>query len=110
MSASPDALPDPEEAGNLYQRLAGGDPTASADLAVAYLGPLIRWLGEHNRRIDPQFCEQAAGDAILALIRNPASYRPERRALEAYLHMSAQGDLKNLLRAEGKHHEQRRRW
>lgn len=49
----------------------------------------------------------AAEDAILALIRNPASYNPKRQSLEAYLRISADGDLKNILRAEQRHAKRR---
>src|SRR5262249_54151841 len=43
----------------------------------------------------PTLCSEAAEDAVLALIRNPQSYDPGRLDLEAYLRMSARGDLRN---------------
>jgi hypothetical protein len=52
----------------------------------------------------------AAGDAILALIRKPESYSPERQTLEVYLRMSARGDLRNLLRKEARHNKGRTPW
>lgn len=91
----------------LHARLLAADPTAPADLAVAYLESLEDWLSRHNPRADPDACATAAEDAILALIKNPASYRPERQALEVYLRLSSAGDLKNLLRAEQRHSRRR---
>lgn len=91
----------------LHQRLLGSDPVAPSDLAAAYLDPLTDWLVEHNPRLDPELCATAAEDAILALIKRPASYKPERQTLEVYLRMSAAGDLKNLLRSESRHRRRR---
>lgn len=98
-------FPTREAGHDLYRRLLGGDPTASSDLAVGYLDPLIEWLAvqPRNRRLPSDFIVDAAGDAILALILNPGSYRPEKSDLESYLKMSAQGDLLNRLRREAKH-------
>jgi RNA polymerase sigma-70 factor (ECF subfamily) len=98
------------EAGNdLHQRLVGNDPTAPSDLAVAFLGPLIYWLSAqpHTRTLHADLLCDAAEDAILALIRNPGSYQPEKADLASYLRMSAQGDLLNRLRREAKHHRGR---
>jgi Sigma-70 region 2 len=104
MSDSPAPAPSHDDHQRLHQRLLDRDPTASADLAAAFLEPLIRWLGEHNPTIHSDLLDEAAAEAILALIRNPASYQPQRGGLETYLRMSAQGDLRNLLRREARHH------
>jgi RNA polymerase sigma-70 factor (ECF subfamily) len=93
----------------LYRQLVDGDPTAPSDLAVAFLDPLIDWLTEHNRAIPLDLINQAAEDAILALIRNPASYRPQKGSLEAYLRMSAQADLRNLLQRETRYRNRHER-
>jgi hypothetical protein len=103
MTGPPDPLPSSEQALLLHRRLVEADPTASADLAAAYLDHLIDWLASQNRKIAPEFCATAAEDAILALIKNPKSYDPSRQGLSAYLHLSAQGDLLNLLRREARH-------
>jgi RNA polymerase sigma factor (sigma-70 family) len=95
--------PSNEEGLRIYQRLLGGDPTAPADLAETYLDPLTNWLAEHNSSVDPDLCTEAASEAIVSLIKKPASYQPERLPLEAYLRMSAQGDLKNALDREKRH-------
>lgn len=101
-----DALtsPSPEQGCALHARLLAGDPVAPADLAEAYFDPLAAWLQRQNPRVtDPHLCTIAAGEAIIALIKSPRSYDPARRSLEGYLRMSAQGDLRNLLRTERRH-------
>jgi DNA-directed RNA polymerase specialized sigma24 family protein len=81
----------------LHKRLVDADPTASADLATTFLDRLIAWLtGHHPARPQDLICE-AAEDAIVNLIHHPNSYQP-RIPLEAYLQMSARGDLLNALR------------
>ena len=98
------AAPPLEQGRVLHARLLSGDPVAPADLAEAYLEPLATWLERRNPRVrDPHLCTVAAGEAILALIKAPRSYDPERRSLEGYLRMSAQADLRNLLSKERRH-------
>lgn len=106
MKPSPlDPSSNPES--DLYERLLEGDPVASIDLAEGYLDRLADWLIAHNPRADPHDCATAAADAILALARNPRSYKPERMDLEGYLRMSALGDLKNIIRSEHRHLDRR---
>jgi hypothetical protein len=109
MSASPSACPPPDRHQQLHQRLVDRDPTAPDDFAVAFLVPLITWLTEHNHAIQPDFIDEAAGRAILAVIHNPASYHPRDSTLEAYLRMSAQADLRNLLSCEARHRSRHER-
>ncbi|HEV7214509.1 MAG TPA: hypothetical protein VGP33_05235 [Chloroflexota bacterium] len=90
------AVADTEEA-NLYQRLRAGDPLAPSDLCVAYLDTLAAWLMACHPNVHPNDCETAAADALLSLIKNPASYKPELRGLRGYLQMAATGDLRNAL-------------
>jgi hypothetical protein len=110
MSNSPPVPPSQEEATRLHQRLLAADPTAPNDAAVAYLEPLCTWLCERNPRVDREACVQATEDAVLALIRQPHSYNPERQTLEVYLRISARGDLLNLLHKEWKHRQGRVSW
>jgi len=110
MSPSESSPPPVDEGRALHERLVAGDPTAPADLANTFLDRLANWLILHNPGVDPHICNTAAEDAILALIRNPASYRPEKQSLEVYLRMSASGDLKNLLRSERRHVSRRMSW
>jgi RNA polymerase sigma-70 factor, ECF subfamily len=107
MAVTPPA-PSDGEGLLIHQRLIRGDLLASTDLAVAYLDPLTDWLIGHNRAVDPDLCAEAAGDALLALIKNPQSYQPDQLHLEAYLRMSASGDLKNILKRENRHISGRR--
>lgn len=95
----------PEEEQALHRRLAAGDNMAFADLAMRYLDPLIRWLRTNNLATVPEeMCITAAEDALLALVKSPLSFKPSRKVrLEAYLRMSAQGDLKNALQREKRH-------
>ncbi len=106
-----DAPPPHPDALRLLRCLLDGNPTAPADLAAAYLEPLAAGLSTANPRVDPQLCEEAAEEALCALYRNPHSYRPEEGlTLEAFLRMSARGDLRNLLHKENKHQRGRRPW
>ena len=88
---------------DLYRRLLAGDPLASSDLCVAYLDTLAAWLIARNPKVHPNDCETAAADALLSLIKNPASYKPELRGLRGYLQMAATGDLRNLLKSAQRH-------
>ncbi len=100
-------MPSQSEALQLHARLLNKDPTAPVDLASDYLVSLSAWLRRRNPRIHPDDCDSAADDAIVALVKNPRSYKPERQTLEVYLRMSAQADLKNLLAKEAKHRQGR---
>jgi DNA-directed RNA polymerase specialized sigma24 family protein len=97
---APGILPTPEDELELHRRLVEYDPVAPSDLARTFLRHLIdRVVNGNSADIDRQLCEDAAEDAIISLIKNPSSYKPERKkGLFSYLFMSAQGDLKNRLR------------
>jgi hypothetical protein len=99
----PGSLPTQAEAVRLHQRLLAGDRAATSELAEAYLQPLIDQLAQADPRAPEDFRQTAAEDAVLALLRNPASYDPTRRELFSYLCMSAHGDLLNGLRKEARH-------
>jgi RNA polymerase sigma-70 factor (ECF subfamily) len=89
----------------LHQRLLDRHPTASDYLADAYLERLVTWLGEIAPKVSEEIRQEAAEDAILALIRKPESYSPELQTLEVYLRMSARGDMYNLLSKERRHNQ-----
>jgi len=105
MAASVDFLVSQEEELSLHRRLLEGDVTAPADLATRFHDSLIAWLVEKNSsEVPEEFCIEAAEDAWMALVKKPTSYDPSRgKRLGAYLCMSAQGDLKNILRREGRY-------
>ena len=95
---------------NVHARLLAGDPVAPSDLAMTYFEPLTAWLEALYPRLHPHECATAAGDAILAVIKNPQSYKPERQRRESllgYLRMSAKARLGNLQRAERRHSTRR---
>ncbi len=96
----PREFPTPDEELELHRRLTDGDPTASSDLAIAYVDYLVDWLRERNSaRIDDHLIGEAASDAIVSLIKTPGSYNPDsKRSLISYLQMSASADLKNCLK------------
>lgn len=92
---------------DLRERLLAGDTTASNDVVSVYLDKLADWLEVLYPQEHPNNCSTAAADAILEFIRSPATYDPEKQSLEKYLRMSADGDMKNLLRSERRHSKRR---
>ena len=78
-------MPRDEEGWNLRARLLAGDTTASNDVVTAYLDYLADLLDKLYDRAQPDDCLTAAEDAILAFIKNPMSYDPERKTLRNYL-------------------------
>jgi hypothetical protein len=105
MAGPPSPVPPPELDGALlHQRLLAGAATAPSQIAVAYVDCLAAWLAAKNPHAPEHFRVEAASEAVLALIRNPASYDPRRLGLFEYLRMAAQYDLLNLLARERKHH------
>jgi RNA polymerase sigma-70 factor (ECF subfamily) len=109
MPAAIEPLMSPEEERELHRRLVEGDVTAPAELAIGFLKPLVAWLVEKNSwRIAEELCNEAAEDALIGLMKSPQSFNPARgKRLVAYLRMSAQGDLRNILRRESlkRHHQ-----
>lgn len=107
MPAPADYLISEEEERSLHRRLVDGDATATADLARLFLDHLIGWLVQKNSSgVPKELCVEAAEDALIALMKTPASFNRGRgKRLAAYLRMSAQGDLRNILRREGRHYK-----
>jgi hypothetical protein len=108
MYNSPHAGPSSEDALRLYRCLLERDALAPADFAAAFLEPLIAWLQITNSSVDPVACAEAAEEALIGFLANPASYDPERLGVLAFLRMAAQRDLQNLLRKERRHQRNRR--
>lgn len=88
---------DPAEQ-RLLARLLDEDPTAAADLAEAYLPPLVAVLRRRYPQVDPHLAETAAIDAVLSVAERPAQVDLARLSLTGYLAMSARGDLLNALK------------
>jgi hypothetical protein len=105
--SSPIDVPNPDEGLRAFHRLRTGDKTASAELAAMFLPYLVYWLTQVNPQIHPDDCAEAADEAILNLILKPATFDPDKCALLAYLQMSGQGDLRNLLAKERRHSRDR---
>jgi len=85
----------------LHERLLCSDPTASAELADAFLSPVIAGLRRRCSGIrDDVLITEAAIDAILDYAQQPSKYSPERMGLLEYLVMSARGDLLNAVKRE----------
>src|SRR5437879_2530008 len=104
---APQPAPSDDEGLRLYQHLCAGVATAPPDFANFFLPPLRAWLEQHNRKVAPDLCQDAADRAVMALILNPSAYDRRRSDLTSYLRMSAQGDLRNLLAQEARHHRGR---
>ena len=94
----------------LHKRLLEGDPVAPAEVAATFLEPLSAWLQTVAPGKDAAAYAEAAEDAVLDFIKNPAAYRPERLEATAYLRMAARRDLQNALRRERRHQRHRRAW
>src|SRR5262249_14710165 len=86
------------------------DPRLHPPGGWAYLAPLITWLGETNPRAAPDYCQEAAEQALLDLIHRPSSYNPVLLELTAYLRMAATADLRTLRGREHRHPRRRRDW
>src|SRR5215211_1096617 len=100
-------MPHDEVGATLRACLLSGDTTASNDVVTAYLDDLADWLEKIHEQAQSDDCLTAAEDAILAFIKNPMSYDPEKKSLRNYLRMSADGDMKNLLKKERRHSARR---
>lgn len=83
---------------SIHSRLIDEDPTAPAELVQNILGPLVQTLTRKYCYIpDPDLVGDAVTDALIAYIKNPNQFDPQKRGLFGYLKMAAEGDLKNAL-------------
>lgn len=92
----------------LHARLLAGDLTASAEVATRYLTGLVDVLSRKHPQVaarDETMVRDAATDALLDYAASPASFDPERRTLQGYLFMAAEGDLLNALAKARREHE-----
>jgi RNA polymerase sigma-70 factor, ECF subfamily len=89
---------------DLHRRLtAGDDPRASAEVAEAFLLPLVRILRSLFPHVpDPHLIETAAEDAVIHYLKCPERFDPARGSLLGYLCLDATGDLKNFLHGRQK--------
>jgi hypothetical protein len=104
--ASPD-WPAPAALLALHARLLTPDRTATADFASAVLAPLVADLRVAHPQVDDDVRQTAAADAVCSVLRDPAVYDPRRRTVAGFLRMAAEGDLRNALKKEARHHRRR---
>ncbi|HXG36822.1 MAG TPA: sigma factor [Dehalococcoidia bacterium] len=85
----------------VHQRLLQGDPTAPAEVIIAYLEPLIRRLRRRFPDVaDETIIHDAATDALFQYVQSPGRFDPTKSSLTSYLTMAARGDVLNALARE----------
>jgi RNA polymerase sigma-70 factor (ECF subfamily) len=85
----------------IHQRLLARDPIAPAVLSDAYLDRVIDRLRRRYREVqDGALITEAAIDAVLSYVEDPAQYKPDQGGLLSYLLIAAKGDLLNALAKE----------
>ena len=95
---NPDSTwPSEAEDRRLAAELVSNRASAGGEVAAAFLAPLAAYLRRRFRHIDPDLCEEAAGEAIVNAINRPEQYDPEQLTLGAFLRMAAFRDLLNRL-------------
>jgi RNA polymerase sigma-70 factor, ECF subfamily len=91
------SFPDKDWCLQAHRRLVSGDPTASAEVCKAILGPLVGWLYAKRRTTDKELVRDAATDALVDYIKHPDRWNPKRGTLVSYICMAADRDLLNAL-------------
>jgi RNA polymerase sigma-70 factor (ECF subfamily) len=87
----------------IHHRLVDRDPVAPTDLAEMVLDPLCARVRRRFPSItDATMIHDAVVDAVLTYAEQPERFDPSKRGLLGYLMMSAEGDLKNALRARSR--------
>jgi hypothetical protein len=85
----------------LHQRLLDGDITAAAEIAELFMPVVIDKLGRGYPSLDdPHLIDTAVEEALVSYFERPEQYDPAKLDLAGYLRMSADGDLRNLLKKE----------
>lgn len=92
----------------IHTRMLASDPIAPAELADEAMPLLEKHLQIAFRSRDEGLTCDAAIDAVISYIKNPAQYDGNSRSLLGYLKMAAEGDYKNALRKQSRlrSHEQ----
>jgi DNA-directed RNA polymerase specialized sigma24 family protein len=83
----------------LHARILEGDSTALLDVFETVGPALMRQLALRYR-VDETWIADAVQDTLFSLVRRPSQYTPDRGTLGHYLRMSAEGDLRNILKRE----------
>jgi hypothetical protein len=87
------------EGSSYHERLITGDLTVTAEIAAAYLEPLVHVLSSRFPNLDdPHLIATAVEDALINYFDRPEQFDTEKGlSLFSYLRMAADGDLRNLL-------------
>lgn len=91
----------------LHARILAGDKPAMSAFARAVTDPLLMHLRIAFPGADEGVRITAAHDAVLKFLHRPSVYVPGRSSVAAYLRMAADGDLRNELAKERRHHRGR---
>jgi RNA polymerase sigma-70 factor (ECF subfamily) len=88
---------------DIHKRLIGHDNVAPAQLAEVALPLLEGHLHASYPKVrDAEMIADAAVDAVVAYVKDPAKFDPSKRSLLGYLKMAAVGDLLNRIAKEGR--------
>lgn len=101
--------PSDDEILEAWRRLVADRDAATAFVAVV-LDALEADLRRYSPHADPHHVTEAAGNAVLALVRNPTAFDPARSPLPAFLRRAARCDLINAQKADGRHRRDRIPW
>jgi hypothetical protein len=85
---------------DLHNRIIARDDTAFSQLCVKYLESTSKKLIKYYRKIhmnDDSLIKEVVVDSFISYRDNPKKFDPEKRTLEKFLVMDAEGDLKNVL-------------
>lgn len=85
----------------LHNRLLQEDITVPAEIAEYLLFTLIKRLHRRYPHLDDaHLVDTAVHEALIRYFQHPEWYDPNRAGLSSYLLMSADGDLRNMLKGE----------
>ncbi len=76
---------------------------AALQVCERYLPELVNWLKRRIPYATSDDVSDAAEDALLSYIRQPAKYDPNKKSLRGYLQMAARHDLLNKLKQRQRH-------
>lgn len=100
-------MDEPDGGVTLHHRFLTDDPTAFPALCDAYLDRLLDTLGRRYPSCCPDLIRGAVHDALMDYLKRPQRYDPTRCPLGSYLLLAANGDLRNALQREARHHRHR---
>jgi len=86
------------------------DPDSAAEFAALVFPPFMSALAERHHHAHPDEIATAAGEAVLAFLKRPSAYDPQRLPLTNYLLFIAKRRLQNQWTAERRHHAGRIPW